>query len=117
MDRFAPARHLSPPELPAPIMRKLSSRAPLWTRGFSPSWSVNFSRTLQRLFQFLERKILGSRDLQDRRLATGAELAGFGNLCCDLNGNHDRAVAVGVNEIVGAHGHAGNANLAAKAFG
>lgn len=34
--------------------------------------SVNFRRTLQRCFQLLEAEILGSRDLQNGRLAAAA---------------------------------------------
>src|SRR5438445_12009980 len=45
---------------------------------------VYFSGTLQRLFQLLQRKVLGSRDLQDRRLAAAAEFAGVGNFCRDI---------------------------------
>src|SRR5215475_1692816 len=75
---------------------------------------VYFSGALQRLFQLLQRKVLASRDLQDRRLATAAKLAGIGQLCRDVIGNDDRAVLVGMDEIVGFHGHAGDAHLAAK---
>src|SRR5262245_65151540 len=72
---------------------------------------VNFSRALQRLFQLFQRKVLAARDLQNRRLATAAELAGVGQFCGDVIGNDDRAMLVGMDQIVGFHGHAGNAHL------
>src|SRR6185369_779620 len=55
---------------------------------------VYFGRALQRVFQFLQRKVLGPRDIQDRRLAAGAEFAGVGNLSRDIVGDDDRAVRV-----------------------
>src|SRR5437764_191948 len=53
---------------------------------------VYFSGTLQRLFQLLKRKVLGSRDFQNRRLAARAEFAGVGNFCRDIGRDHDRAM-------------------------
>src|SRR5215470_10217459 len=77
---------------------------------------VNLRRALQRLLQFFQREILAARDLEDRRLAAAAELAGLGQFWGELIGDHDRAVAVGMDQIVGFHGHAGDADLAAKTF-
>src|ERR1700716_3735910 len=83
----------------------------------SYSSSMNFGGALQRLFQLLQRKILAAGDVENRRLAAGAEFAGIRHLGSDIVRNHDRAVAVGVNEIIGSYRHAGDANFAAKAFG
>src|SRR3979490_2185724 len=79
--------------------------------------SVDFSGALQRLFQFFEREVGAARDIQDRRLATAAEFGSVRNLGGDIDRYHDRAVLVGVNQIVGMHGHAGNADFAAEILG
>src|SRR5690349_13821535 len=119
MDRFAPLHSRSPPGSRAPSMQETSLQTPpMWTRGFSPSWSENFpsvnlGRPLQRVLQFLQRKVLAARNLEDWRLAAGAEFTGVGNLCRDIVRDHDRAVAVGMDQIVRFHGHAGHAHLAA----
>src|SRR5689334_4426360 len=78
---------------------------------------VYFSGALQRFLQFLERKILGPRDLENRRLPAGAEFAGIGNLRRDIVRDDDRAVRVGMDQVVGFHGHAGDTNLAAEILG
>jgi len=79
--------------------------------------SMNFRGALQRLFESFERKILGALRSPDRRLATGAEFAGLGNFCGDIDRDHDRAVLIGVDQVVGAHGHAGRRALRRKVFG
>src|SRR5882672_7809155 len=81
------------------------------------SSSMNFGRAPQCLFQLLQRKILAAGDLENRRLAAGAEFAGIRHLRGDIVRDHDRAMAVGVNEIIGAYRHAGDANFAAKTLG
>src|SRR5262245_22340211 len=76
--------------------------------------SVYFSGALQRFLQFLERKIFAARDLQDRRLAAAAQFAGVGQLCRKVVGNDDGAMLVGMDQVIGLHGHAGDAHLAAE---
>src|SRR6185369_1398909 len=78
---------------------------------------VDLGRTLQRLFEFLEREVRAARDLQDRRFAPAAEFGGFRNLRRDVCRDHDGAVLVGVDEVVGMHRHAGDAHFAAPVFG
>src|SRR5258708_325203 len=79
--------------------------------------SVNLGRTLQCLFQLFEREVLAASDLEDGGLAAAAEFGGLRDLGGDIDWNHDRAVAVGVNEIVGANCHSGNAHFAAETLG
>src|SRR3954452_4750557 len=78
---------------------------------------VDLGRTLQRLFELLEREVRAARDLQDRRFAPAAEFGGFRNLRRDIGRDHDGAVLVGMDEIIGMHRHAGNAHFAAPVFG
>src|ERR1700709_1390633 len=84
---------------------------------FLPQISVNFGGALQRLFQLFQCKILAAGDLENGRLAASAELAGIRYLGGDIVRDHDGTVTIGVNEVVGAPSHAGNANLSAKIFG
>src|ERR1700712_3486887 len=100
--------------MPATIVSASATKSLLMT---SPQSSVNFGGALQRLFQLFQRKILSAGDLENGRLAACAELAGIRYLGGDIVGYHDGPVTIGVNEVVGAHGHAGNANLGAKIFG
>src|ERR1700712_1524985 len=102
------------PAMPAKIASASATKHFLMTL---PQLSVNFGRALQRLFQLFQRKILAAGDLENRCLAACAELAGIRYLGGDIVRDHDGTVAIGVNEVVGAHGHAGNANLSAKIFG
>src|ERR1700754_1293562 len=99
--------------MPATIVSTSATKSFLMT---SPQLSVNFGGALQRLFQLLQRKILAAGDLENRCLAARAELAGIRYLGGDIVRDHDGPVTIGVNEVVGAHGHAGNANLGAKIF-
>src|ERR1700722_15494154 len=80
---------------------------PVPTTGSAPT-SVNLRRLLQRVLQLLQREVLGARDLQDRRLAATAQIASVGQLGGELIGDHDGAVAVGMDEIVRLHRHAGD---------
>src|SRR3981081_691604 len=82
-----------------------------------PAWSVNFSRTLQRLFQFFQRKARAAGDFQDRRLAAAAEFGRVRQFWRDIERNHHGAVTIGVNEIAGAHRHPGDPDFAAKTLG
>src|SRR5215471_15439661 len=77
---------------------------------------VYFRRTLQRVFQLLQRKVLAARDLQDRRFAAAAEFAGVGNFRRNIGRDHDGAMLIGVDQVVGLHRHAGNPHLAAEIF-
>src|SRR5215470_15762311 len=90
---------------------------PAMSMARSSQTSVNLRRALQRLFQLLEREVLAARDLQDWGLAAAAEFGGVGQLGSEIMRDHDRAVTVGVDQIVGAYGHAGDTHLAAEAFG
>src|SRR5258706_9930115 len=64
-------------------------------------WLVNFSRTLQRLFQLFKGKILAAGDLKDWRLAAAAELGRSRQLRGDIERNDHGAVTIGMNEIAG----------------
>src|SRR4051812_11995195 len=76
--------------------------------------SVNLRRLLQRGLQLFEREFLAAGDLQDRGLAAGAEFASVRNFRCNIVRDHDRTVAVGVNQIVGANGHPCDTDFAAE---
>src|SRR3954454_3049402 len=100
--------------MPATIVSPSATKSFLMT---SPRLSVNFGGALQRLLQLFQRKILAAGDLEDGCLAACAELAGIRYLGGEFVRDHDGAVTIRVNEVAGAHGHAGNANLGAKIFG
>src|ERR1700750_3375305 len=100
--------------MPATIVSTSATKSFLMT---SPQLSMNFGGALQRLFQLFQRKILAAGDLENRCLAACAELAGIRYLGGDIVRDHDGTVTVGMNEVVGAHGHAGNANLCAEISG
>ena len=72
-----------------------------------------FSRRLQ----LLEAEIFASCDFKDRRLAATAQFGGLGNFRRNVGRDHNRAVLVGMNEIIRAHRHPGDANFATKIFG
>src|ERR1700733_16229178 len=100
--------------MPATIVSASATKNFLMT---SPRLSMNFGGALQRLFQLFQRKILAAGDLENGRFAARAELAGIRYLGGDIVRDHDGTVTIGVNEVVRAYGHAGNANLSAKIFG
>src|ERR1700733_13799075 len=102
---------------PAMPAKSASARATEHFFMTSPSLSVNFGGALQRLFELFQRKILAARDLENGSLAARTELAGIRHLGGDIVRDYDGTVTIGVNEIVGAHGHAGNANFSTKIFG
>src|SRR6266404_6810815 len=85
-------------------------------RFISPRPSVNFGRPLQRVLQLLKAEILAARDVEDRRLAATAEFGSIRNFRGKVVWNNDRPMLIGMNEIVRAHRHPGDAHLAAKAF-
>src|SRR3954466_4338459 len=100
--------------MPATIVSASATKSFLMT---GPRLSVNFGGALQRLFQLFQRKILAAGDLENRCLAARTQLAGIRYLGGEFVRDHDGAVAIGVGEVGGAHGHAGNATLRAKIFG
>src|SRR5467141_4168435 len=104
--------------MPAKIAGTSATRNLLMTAPHMPNRGslVNFSRTLQRLFQLFKRKILAAGDLKDWRLAAAAQLGRIRHLRGDIERNHHGAVTIGMNEIAGAHRHSGHANFAAEIF-
>lgn len=105
----------TPTTLKARPAQARKSRYRTEVQPFQPS--VNFGGTLQRFFQLLETEVLASRDFQDRRLAAAAQLGGIGNLSGKICRNHDRTVLVGMNEVIRAHRHAGDADFTTKVLG
>src|SRR5216684_6578259 len=105
--------------MPAKIAGTSATRNLLMTAPHMPKRGslVNFSGTLQRLFQLFKREILAAGDLKDWRLAAAAELGGIRQLRGDIERNDHGAMSVGMNEIAGAHRHSGHPHLAAKTFG
>src|SRR6266853_791743 len=105
--------------MPAKIAGTSATRNLLMTAPHMPNRGslVNFSRTLQRLFQLFKREVLAAGDLKDWRLAAAAEFGRIRQLRGDIERNDHGAVTIGVNEIAGAHRHSGHANFAAEIFG
>src|ERR1700716_2456949 len=106
MDRSAPARHLRRRQgLPPAHSRAFAWSSPWIGGGVRLRYLVNLSRLLQRRFELFERKVRAARDLQDRRLAAAAEFGGVGNLRGNVDRDDDRAMLVGMDQIVGANRH------------
>src|ERR1044072_9264310 len=110
MERSAPARRRWRQQLQAQAQSMVFFSC-------QPLPSMNFRRAGQRFLQLLQGERFTACDFEDRGLAAAAEFGGVGQLRSDIDWNNDRAVTIGVNEIVETHRHSGTANLTTATFG
>src|SRR3569623_848202 len=81
----------------------LATADPMDRRWIRSASSMNLRRALQRGLELLEREVGAAGNLEDRHLAAAAELGGIGKFRGDVDRDHDRTMAVGMDEVVGLH--------------
>src|ERR1700694_944029 len=79
--------------------------------------SMNFGRPGKRLFQPFKGKCRAAGNFKNGRLPAATEFGSLWHFGSDVERYHNGAVAIGMNQVVGAHRHPGPPDSAAKIFG